>query len=199
MGELKGPILDHDDKRLDLLSRAERDLYLYRMSGETPRKLRECAAHFEVSMGTISQRWSRVRSKLGMDPLLEWKETGKLNGGDNGYETDWEPLRSVPTDTIVKLAEMNAESLLRMLRKKYHEVPPEKIPDMVLKLCNAQQITKSQPVQQLNKIQRDHMFEIWPAVIREMTRRGISIQVGGEGMKVVDIKRIDAGLEAMDG
>lgn len=168
------------------------------MATEPPRACHECAKALGISLGTVQSQWSKLRAKLDWDPLQAYKEGGRMPGGNNTADEDVIALRNVSPDTVVKLNEMSQERLLRRLYKNFEDVPPEKIPAMIRDLTNARALVKGEPTQILRVDQRATLKKLIPAMLKEAEKRGISLQLDGEGAKLVkqvrgiDTERVDA-------
>lgn len=165
------------DDALAKLPPAQQRLFLTRMTpalrGEGPLTSRACAEVLGIAEGTVASGWYKIRSKLGYDPLLPWKEVGKF--GANGSE-DFERLRNVAPDTIIKLAEMRLEAIFRAMS-------PEKIGESSLaELARASEaitkqraLLKGEPTQILQVNQRDKLHDLLPLIQRELLRRGMDM------------------------
>jgi hypothetical protein len=180
--------LEGSEHLLKQLSPAEQRLYLVRMATDPPRTGAECASILKVTRGTIASRWSQIKSKLGLDPLEKWKETGEITGDSKPTH---EVLRSVQPDTFIKLIEMRLEKVLRGITDdKILEAGLKELTGAVRELVGARALVKGEPTQILRVDQRANLQRLMPALMKEMERRGLTVEFGAEGVRVQ--KHIDA-------
>jgi DNA-binding CsgD family transcriptional regulator len=188
MATAPSPLEQLDNALLAKLTPAEIRLYTTRMSTNPPMTYRDVAFILKVSPNTVASNWSKLKAKIGFDPLQQAKEEG-LNG-DRGEDADFVRLRNVSPDTFSKLIEVNAEKGLRMLTKNWDRVPPEKIPGMIRDLINSRQVIRGEPTQILRVDQRQTLAKMLPAMLKEAAKRGMSFELGEGGARI--IKSIEA-------
>ena len=173
------------------LSPKQQLIYATRMSTDPPLSAVATAQRLGMTSKTVGSHWSTIRERLARDPLRKWKETGSVTTG--GRE-DIDRLRDVPVQTLVKLTEMRAEAIIR-------GITPEKIADASLKeltagyreLINSRQLLKGEPTQILQVNQRANLKKLFPVVMKQLQARGVTLEISGDGPRVV--KQIDAMAE----
>lgn len=171
------------------LTPAQARLYALRMATDPPRTARSCAEMLGISLGTTEKAWKQIKAKLGRDPLIAWKEKGVIS--QSGAE-DFERLRNVSNDTMVKLVEMRIESMMRGITKdKIAEASLKDLTSGARDLGNFRQLLKGEPTQILQVNQRQNLMrQVMPQLMREFQRRGLSLEIDAvNGARAV--KRIE--------
>lgn len=166
------------------LSPAQQRAYATRMATTPPRTAVDCARMLGIGINTFTKHWADVKTRLGRDPLLVWKQKGII--GRSAGE-DFERLRSVTNDTLIKLTEMRMEAALRAInQEKLEKASAKELGALVRDLSGVRQIQKGEPTQILQVNQRENLKRLFPMAVKELARRGYSIELGAEGMKVVE-------------
>lgn len=165
------------------LSPAEQRLYALRMATNPPRPLRECATMLGKGLTTLEKSWKNVKAKLGRDPLIEWKQKGVIG---TGGADDFERLRNVSPDTMIKLLDMRIEAMARGITKeKIAAASLKELTGGIRESVNARQLLKGEPTQILQVNQRENLRRLFPLAVKELHRRGLTLEMGAGGMKVV--------------
>jgi hypothetical protein len=160
-------------EELAKLTPSEARLFALRMATDPPRTAAECGRMVGLSLSHIDKQWKSIRSKLGRDPLIAWKQTGHLSAG--GVE-QFERLRMVPTDTLIKLAEMRAEALLRAITpEKLEKATVKDLTSGYRELINSRQLLKGEPTQILQVNQRENLKRLFPVVLKQLRRKGVDV------------------------
>jgi DNA-binding CsgD family transcriptional regulator len=171
------------EQELAMLTPAEQAVYATRMATDPPRTSRECGRVLGKSHKVVEKHWGNIKTKLARDPLASWKQRGLV--GQGGYE-DFDRLRNVSNDTLIKLAEMRMEGMLRAITKeKLEKATVKELSASIRDLSTVRQIQKGEPTQILQVNQRENLKRLFPMAVKELARRGYSIELGGQGFKVV--------------
>ncbi len=161
------------DEELARLSPAEARLFAMRMATDPPRPISECARMLGLARGTVEKCWKQVRTRLGRDPLISWKEKGTLG---RGTAEQYERLRTIPVDTLVKLAEMRAEALLRAITpEKLEKATVKELTGGYRELINSRALLKGEPTQILQVNQRENLKRLFPVVLKQLQRKGVDL------------------------
>ena len=174
---------------LNKLTPLQQRIYAIRMSEKPPLSARVTAEKMGIAYGTVSYHWTQIRTKLGRDPLIEFKEKGEVTG--SGYE-DFERLRNVSPDTIGKLTDMRLEAILRAIdTDRIASATLSELGSAAEKIARIRQLIRGEPTQILRVEQRDNLHKLWPQMLKELKRRGMSMEIDGSG-EVRAVQQIEA-------
>ena len=181
---------------LKKLSPAEQKIYVCRMATDPPRSQVETATLLGITSGAVSSTWSKIRAKLGYDPMREWKEIGKK--GSSGE--DFERFRNVSPVSLLRQLETNLDKLLRAFsQEKIEKATVSELSAAVERLGKYRQILRGEPTQIISTDQRANMLRLLPAVIKQLGKYGVTVEMSEEGMKAVPQLEAENEPQAVDG
>lgn len=172
-----------------------RQLYECRMSVTPPRTARDCAILLEKNIQTIHNQWKLIRGMLGYDPLAEAKKLGQVHRGGSSAAGGEEKLVAVNPEVLARHLEMRALAMLKgITAEKIQNTGVGELSRGVKEMISMRQLLRGEPTQILSTNQRAKLFEIMPAIVKELARRGNHIEIGpsGEMRMTKQVRTLDA-------
>lgn len=180
---------------LEQLTPRERELYDAVMGVTPPRKITVGAAMIGLKGQSGHNYWNRVRTKLGYNPIAQWKALNKLPAQRNGKSEQVESLRRVMPETLRRLTEMRLEEALREMKAKSAEASYAELARAAKDLNMTRAQLAGEPTQILSVDARVKMMGVLQLVNAEAMKRGM-VKVQGDTGELTSYKKLPEAIDA---
>lgn len=165
------------DEDLAKLAPAQQKLYRARLAQNPPRTIAEVSKELGIAAGTAQNQWTRVRAKLGYDPLAGISPSpGRKPTPEQKQLTE---MKTVAPRTMVELLGTKARVLLEQIDvSNAKKAGVGELARGAESLLKARALMLGEPTQILRVEERTHILDLLPKIAAEATRRGYVLHNG---------------------